>query len=98
MMYGLWSIPLRLTAHEMLLDLLHVTDPVPGAAPVVLIIGGAGGVGSIAIQLLRVLTDLTVIATASRPETSARVTELGAHHVIDHNKPLPAQIEALGLG
>ncbi len=93
------ALPLTtLTAYEMLFDRLRVTDPVPGAAPAVLIIGGSGGVGSITIQLLRALTDLTVIATASRPETQAWVKELGAHHAIDHSKPLPAQIEALGIG
>jgi NADPH2:quinone reductase len=93
------ALPLTtLTAYEMLFDRLRVTDPVPGAAPAVLIIGGSGGVGSIAIQLLRALTDLTVIATASRPETRAWVSELGAHHAIDHSKPLPPQLEALGIG
>ena len=61
-------------------------------------IGGAGGVGSIAIQLLRALTDLEVIATASRPETQAWVKELGAHHVVDHTKPLAAQVAAIGIG
>jgi zinc-binding alcohol dehydrogenase family protein len=93
------ALPLTaLTAWEMLFDRLRVSDPVPGAAAAVLIIGGAGGVGSIAIQLLRALTDLTVLATASRPETQAWVTDLGAHHALDHSKPLPAQIEALGIG
>lgn len=93
------ALPLTtLTAYEMLFDRLHVTNPVPGAAPAVLIIGGSGGVGSIAIQLLRAKTDLTVIATASRPETQAWVKELGAHHVIDHSHPLAPQIEALGIG
>ncbi|MCV2891055.1 zinc-binding alcohol dehydrogenase family protein [Ruegeria aquimaris] len=93
------ALPLTtLTAHEMLFDRLRVTDPVPGAAPAVLIIGGAGGVGSIAIQLLRALTDLTVIATASRAETRDWVAGLGAHHVIDHSRPLPEQITALGIG
>ncbi|MCB9968967.1 MAG: zinc-binding alcohol dehydrogenase family protein [Geminicoccaceae bacterium] len=93
------ALPLTtLTAYEMLLDRLRVTDPVPGAAPAVLIIGGAGGVGSIAIQLLRALTDLEVIATASRPETQAWVKELGAHHVVDHTKPLAAQVAAIGIG
>lgn len=93
------ALPLTtLTAYEMLFDRLRVNDPVPGAATAVLIIGGSGGVGSITIQLLRALTDLTVIATASRPETQAWVRELGAHHVIDHSRPLPPQIEALGIG
>ena len=61
-------------------------------------IGGAGGVGSITIQLLRALTDLTVVATASRPETRDWVRECGAHHVIDHRQPLAPQFEALGIG
>ncbi|MEM9060490.1 MAG: zinc-binding alcohol dehydrogenase family protein [Pseudomonadota bacterium] len=93
------ALPLTtLTAYEMLFDRLRVTDPVPGAAPAVLILGGAGGVGSIAIQLLRALTDLTVIATASRPETQAWAKDLGAHHVINHHEPLAPQVEALGIG
>lgn len=93
------ALPLTaLTAYEMLFDRLRVEDPVPGDTGAVVIIGGAGGVGSIAIQLLRAKTDLTVIATASRPETQAWARQLGAHHVIDHGKPLGPQIEALGIG
>jgi NADPH2:quinone reductase len=93
------ALPLTtITAYEMLFDRLRVTEAVPSAANAVLIIGGGGGVGSIAIQLLRAKTDLTVIATASRDETKEWVKSLGAHHVIDHSMPLPAQIEALGLG
>jgi NADPH:quinone reductase len=93
------ALPLTaITAWEMLFERLDVRRTVPGAANAVLIIGGAGGVGSIAIQLLRALTDVTVIATASRPETQAWVRELGAHHVVDHAKPLAPQVEALGLG
>ena len=93
------ALPLTsITAYEALFDRLKVQDPVPGVANAILIIGGAGGVGSVAIQIARALTDLTVIATASRPETQAWVKELGAHHVIDHSKPLAAQIEALGIG
>ncbi len=93
------ALPLTsITAYETLFDRLKVQDPVPGAANAILIIGGAGGVGSIAIQIARALTDLTIIATASRPETQAWVKELGAHHVIDHSKPLAPQIEALGIG
>lgn len=92
------ALPLTsLTAHEMLFDRLRVTEPVPGAAPAILIIGGSGGVGSIAIQLLRALTDLTVIATASRPETQAWVRELGAAHVIDHTRPLTEELRRIGI-
>ncbi|UXS00608.1 zinc-binding alcohol dehydrogenase family protein [Agrobacterium tumefaciens] len=93
------ALPLTaITAYETLFDRLRVKDAVPGAANAILVIGGAGGVGSIAIQLLRALTDLTVIATASRPETMDWVKELGAHHVVDHSKPIAQQVEALGIG
>lgn len=93
------AIPLTaITAWEVLFDRLRVGDPVPGAAPAILIIGGAGGVGSMAVQLVRQLTDLTVIATASRRETADWATALGAHHVIDHSRPLAGQVAALGLG
>lgn len=93
------ALPLTaITAWETLFDRLDVRRPVPGAAEAILIIGGAGGVASIAIQLARRLTGLTVIATASRPETQAWVRDLGAHHVVDHGKPLAAQVAALGLG
>ncbi len=93
------ALPLTsITAWEMLFDRLDVARPVPGAGNAILIIGGAGGVGSIAIQLARQLTGLTVIATASRPETVAWCKEMGAHHVVDHRKPLAPQVAALGLG
>lgn len=93
------ALPLTtLTAYEMLFDRLRIRDPIPGAAPAVLVIGGGGGVGSITIQLVRALTDLTVIATASRPETRDWALELGAHHVIDHRAALTDQVAALGLG
>lgn len=93
------ALPLTaITAWEMLFDQLDIRKPVPGAAPAIVIVGGAGGVGSIAIQLVRALTDLTVIATASRPETQAWVRDLGAHHVIDHAEPIAAQVAALGIG
>ncbi|MET0368051.1 MAG: zinc-binding alcohol dehydrogenase family protein [Methylobacterium sp.] len=93
------ALPLTaITAWETLLDRLDTGRPVPGAAPALLIVGGAGGVGSIAIQLARQLTDLTVIATASRPETAQWCRDLGAHHVVDHGKPLAAEVAALGIG
>ncbi|WP_281977912.1 zinc-binding alcohol dehydrogenase family protein [Pseudorhizobium flavum] len=93
------ALPLTaITAYEAMFHRMKVLDPVLGAANAVLIIGGAGGVGSIAIQLARRLTDLTIIATGSRPETKAWISELGAHHVIDHSEPLAPQVEALGIG
>ena len=92
------ALPLTaITAWEAMFDRLDVRKPVPGAADALLVIGGAGGVGSIAIQLARQLTDLTIIATASRPETRDWVDSLGAHHVLDHSRPLAPQIDALGL-
>jgi NADPH2:quinone reductase len=93
------ALPLTaITAWEMLFDRLDVRKSVPGAASAVVIVGGAGGVGSIAVQLARKLTPLTVIATASRPETKDWAQRLGAHHVLDHSKPLAAQVKALGIG
>ncbi|UWU24223.1 zinc-binding alcohol dehydrogenase family protein (plasmid) [Rhizobium sp. CB3060] len=93
------ALPLTtLTAWEALFDRMNVKKPVSGAANAILIIGGAGGVGSIAIQIARQFTDLTVIATASRPQTREFVTKMGAHHVVDHSKPLAQQIADLGIG
>ena len=93
------ALPLTaITAWETLFDRLDIRKPVPSAATAILIIGGAGGVGSIATQLVRQLTDLTVIATASRPETEEWCRSLGAHYVVDHSKPLAAQVTALGIG
>lgn len=92
------ALPLTtITAYEMIFDRLKVEDPVPGEHNAILIIGGAGGVGSIAVQLARQLSDLTVIATASRPETAEWVKSLGAHHVIDHSRPLGSQMKELGI-
>ena len=93
------ALPLTsITAWEAMFDRLDVAKPVPGAARAILILGGAGGVGSIAIQLARQLTDLTIVATASRPETVQWSKDMGAHHVVDHRKPLAPQVAALGLG
>ena len=92
------ALPLTaLTAYEMLFDRLNVERAVPGS-DAILIIGGAGGVGSMAIQLARALTGLTVIATGSRPETAGWVRQLGAHHVLDHSRSMAAQLAELGVG
>jgi NADPH2:quinone reductase len=93
------ALPLTsLTAWEMLFDRLDVQRPTAQGGDCILVIGGAGGVGSIAVQLVRALTGLTVIATASRPETQQWVRDLGAHHVLDHRQPLAPQVAGLGHG
>lgn len=91
------ALPLTaLTAWEMLFDRLKIAENGHDGESI-LIIGAGGGVGSILVQLARRLTGLTVIGTASRDETMRWVRELGAHHVIDHGKPLGPQLEAIGL-
>jgi zinc-binding alcohol dehydrogenase family protein len=93
------ALPLTsITAWEMLFDRLDVRRPTAQGGKLILVIGGAGGVGSMTVQLLRQLTDLQIIATASRPQTQAWVRECGAHHTIDHSKALAPQVQALGLG
>ncbi len=92
------ALPLTtITAYELLFDRLKVPQG-GGAGQTLLVIGGAGGVGSILIQLARQLTQLKVIATASRPETRQWCLDLGAHAVIDHAKPLAAELKAGDLG
>lgn len=92
------ALPLTsITAWELLFDRLGVAPGKSVDPRTLLIIGGAGGVGSILIQLARRLTGLTVVATASRPESSKWCLELGAHHVIDHSKPMKDQIAALKI-
>ena len=93
------AMPLTtITAWELLFDRLGVprtADQQGGAGRSLLVIGGAGGVGSVLIQLARQLTGLQVIATASRPETRDWCLALGAHAVIDHHQPLAPQLQAL---
>jgi zinc-binding alcohol dehydrogenase family protein len=92
------ALPLTsITAWEMLFERLRIA---PGKHPQgqsLLIIGAAGGVGSILTQIASRLTALTVIGTASRPETQDWVLLNGAHHVIDHSKPLSAELKRIGI-
>lgn len=89
------ALPLTaITAWELLFDRLQVPRAASAAASL-LVVGAAGGVGSILVQLARQLTGLTIIGTASRPETRDWVMQMGAHHVIDHRQPLAAQVAAL---
>lgn len=92
------ALPLTtITAYELLFDRLGVPQG-GGAGQTLLVVGGAGGVGSILVQLARQLTQLRVIATASRPETRQWCLDLGAHAVIDHAQPLASALTEGGFG
>ena len=91
------ALPLTtITAWELLFQRMPYDSEHGGADKSLLIIGGAGGVGSIAIQLAR-RAGFTVIATASRTETIDWCRSLGAQHVINHREPLAPQLAALGF-
>lgn len=91
------ALPLTtITAWELLFDRLGVPQQKPGKEGTLLIMGGAGGVGSILIQLARRLTNLTVIASASSPSTRQWCLDLGAHIVVDHSQPLGPQLHDAG--
>lgn len=91
------ALPLTsLTAWELLFDRLGLTRD-GGAGKHLLVVGGAGGVGSILIQIARQLTHLKVIATASRPETQDWVRKMGAHEVIDHRNNLAEELARIGI-
>jgi zinc-binding alcohol dehydrogenase family protein len=97
------ALPLTsITAWELLFERLAMKQQQPDnkekSKDVLLIVGAAGGVGSILVQLASVLTGATVIATASRDSSAEWVKKLGADHVVDHSKPLVAQIEQLNIG
>jgi zinc-binding alcohol dehydrogenase family protein len=91
------ALPLTaITAWELLFDRLQVTQG-GEHGKVLLVVGAAGGVGSILVQLARQLTALTIVGTASRPESQAWVRELGAHYVIDHRQAFAGQLSAMGF-
>jgi len=96
------ALPLTsITAWEILFEHLSIQQQSPDSKErsneVILVVGAAGGVGSILIQLAKSITGATIIATASRESSQDWVKKLGAHHVVDHTKPLQPQIEALGI-
>jgi zinc-binding alcohol dehydrogenase family protein len=92
------ALPLTsLTAWEMLFDRLAIERGSCSNGRSILIIGAAGGVGSIMVQLARRLTGLSIVATASRLESQAWIRKLGAHHVIDHSQPFAPQLQAAGV-
>lgn len=91
------ALPLTaITAWECLFDRLRLPLGKAETDDAILIVGASGGVGSIAVQLARRLTGLRVIGTASRPESSRWVADLGAHDVIDHAKPLSQELARIG--
>jgi zinc-binding alcohol dehydrogenase family protein len=92
------ALPLTtITAWELLFDRMNVPEGTAPTGDTLLVIGAAGGVGSILVQLARQLTGLTVVGTASRPETAQWVKDLGAHHVIDHSKPLSEELKRISF-
>lgn len=92
------ALPLTaITAWEALFDRLKIAIGKQATDDALLIVGAGGGVGSIAVQLARRLTGLTVIGTAARPETRDWVAKLGAHHVIDHGKKLSEELKRIGI-
>jgi zinc-binding alcohol dehydrogenase family protein len=97
------ALPLTtITAYEMLFEHLTLPKVMPNSTEksndVILVVGAAGGVGSILVQLAKAITGATIIATASRESSKAWVEKLGAHHVVNHTKPLKPQIDALNIG
>ena len=97
------ALPLTtITAWELLFEHLSIQQQSPDSTDrsdeVILVVGAAGGVGSIFLQIANAITGATIIATASRESSQAWVKKLGAHRVVDHTQPLRPQIEALGIG
>ncbi|WP_095078265.1 zinc-binding alcohol dehydrogenase family protein [Pseudomonas sp. Irchel s3h17] len=91
------ALPLTaITAWELLFERLQVREGKTDEGQSLLIVGAAGGVGSILTQLASQLTALTVIGTASRPQTRNWVSELGADLVIDHSQPLSDELKRAG--
>lgn len=89
------AMPLTsITAWELLFERLGLDTNSTGE---LLIIGASGGVGSIITQLAKKLTKLTVIGTASRPETKEWVQDMGADYVVDHSKSLNEELKAIGF-
>ncbi|WP_250502174.1 zinc-binding alcohol dehydrogenase family protein [Caballeronia sp. AZ7_KS35] len=92
------ALPLTtITAWEALFERLGVSAEGKDAGKSVLIIGGAGGVGSIGIQLAKRVAKLQVIATASRPESAKWAEDLGADHIVNHFDDIPKQMKAIGF-
>jgi zinc-binding alcohol dehydrogenase family protein len=97
------ALPLTtITAWELLIEHLSIKQQSPEAIQktdeIILVVGAAGGVGSILLQLAKTLTGATIIATASRQSSQDWAKKLGADYIVDHTQPLQPQIEALNIG
>lgn len=91
------ALPLTsITAWEALFERLKI-DPELDQGKQILIIGAAGGVGSIAIQLAKHIANLNVVATASRPESQQWCRSLGADQIVDHHQDIVEQFQQLNL-
>lgn len=89
------ALPLTaITAWELIFDRFRVEAEEPGT---LLVVGAAGGVGSILVQLARQLTSMRIVGTASRPETEAWIRGLGAHEVLNHRRPLAEELRRVGI-
>ncbi len=92
------ALPLTsITAWEMLFDRLKIPTEMSAPPKTILVIGAAGGVGSIMVQLLRCLTQSVIMGTASRNESIQWLKDLGAHHVINHRNPLSEECKKIGI-
>lgn len=92
------ALPLTaITAWELLFERLQIAEGKEDQGQSLLIVGAAGGVGSILTQLAKQLTGLRVIGSASRPETQQWVRELGADDIVDHRQPLAEALRAQGI-
>ena len=92
------ALPLTsITAWELLFDRLRIPLGKPQQAGSLLVVGASGGVGSILVQLARRLTGVTVIGSASRPESQQWVLKAGAHHTVNHSNKLSEEVRKLGL-
>ena len=92
------ALPLTsITAWESMFDRLGIQEGDAEAGKTVLIIGGAGGVGSMATQFVKQLTNLKVTVTASRPESKQWCKDLGVDHIINHYLDIPEQVQDIGI-
>ncbi len=91
---GAAALPLTtLTAWELMFDRMGISKSGAHSGKSLLILGGAGGVGSMAIQLAKKLAKLKVTASASRPESIAWCKAMGADETVDHSRPIEGEFD-----